>query len=210
MSEKSEALNHHTGSLGLVRHGQTHANVSKVWHGQTDTELTDLGHQQALHLGRHFPNYMDVDVIYASPLQRARLTAEAIGKQFKKDVVLDPRLMEFHLGDWEGMTYDALEAHRESAKLLHSDPDFRAPNGESVNSVRERMIEAVDEITTRHWEENIILVAHGVSLAILIAHIVDGDSLRWTDYGQHNTAFSQLCLNTRSLIHFNRIDHLEA
>ena len=68
----------YAGKLGLVRHGETYANVEKVWHGHTDTELTPRGLRQASLLGEHFHQYMKPDVIYASPLQRAKMTAEAI------------------------------------------------------------------------------------------------------------------------------------
>ena len=61
-----------TGRVLLVRHGQTFANIDKVWHGHTDTALTKEGEGQAIMLGKYFHNYLSqVDAIYASPLQRA-------------------------------------------------------------------------------------------------------------------------------------------
>lgn len=202
-------MNHRT-RLGLVRHGQTYANIDQVWHGQTDTALTEQGQRQARLLGRHFHHYMQPEVVYASPLQRARLTAEAIAGQFGIPVRLDPRLMEFNLGDWEGATFESLRGAGNIMEQLVRNPDFTAPNGESQNLVRKRMVEAIEEITHRHPQQNIVIVAHGVSIGIALSHLIDEDTTQWPKYSKANTAFSELCLNTRTLLSYNRTDHLEA
>jgi len=196
--------------LGLVRHGQTYANIEHVWHGQTDTALTEQGQRQARLLGRHFHHYMEPEVVYASPLQRARLTAEAIAGRFGIPVRLDPRLMEFNLGDWEGATFESLRGAGNVMEQLVRNPDFTAPNGESQNLVKKRMVEAIEEITHRHPQQNIVIVAHGVSIGIALSHLIDEDTTQWPKYSKANTAFSELCLNTRTLLSYNRTDHLEA
>lgn len=199
----------HKGRLGIVRHGQTHANIDKVWHGRTDTELTELGVQQANRLGEHFHHYMQPTVVYSSPLQRARLTAEAIAEQFALPVHLDARLMEFDLGDWEGVTFESLRDARGIMEKLVHDPDFTAPGGESQNLVKKRIVEAIEEIVHKHRDENIVIVAHGVAIGIALSHFVEGDTTAWPNYSKHNTAFSELCLSTNRLLSFNRIDHLQ-
>lgn len=196
--------------LGLVRHGQTYANIDRVWHGYTDTALTELGYRQANRLGEYFHRYMQPDVIYASPLQRARLTAEAVADRFRLPVHLDPRLMEFNLGDWEGATFDSLSGAGNIMEQLVSNPDFAAPNGDSQNLVKKRMVEAIEELTGRHPEQNVVIVAHGVSIGIALSHLVDGDTTRWPEYSKQNTAFSELCLNTKKLLSYNRTDHLDS
>ena len=196
--------------LGLVRHGQTYANIEHVWHGQTDTALTEQGQRQARLLGRHFHHYMQPEVVYASPLQRARLTAEAIAGQFGIPVRLDPRLMEFNLGDWEGATFESLRGAGNVMEQLVRNPDFTAPNGESQNLVKKRMVEAIEEIIHRHPQQNIVIVAHGVSIGIALSHLIDEDTTLWPKYSKANTAFSELCLNTRTLLSYNRTEHLES
>ncbi len=199
----------HRGRLGLVRHGQTQANIDRVWHGRTDTQLTELGVQQAKKLGAHFHHYMTPEAIYASPLQRARVTAEAIANRFDLPVNLDPRLMEFDLGDWEGVTFESLQDGRGIMDKLVNDPDFTAPRGESQNLVKKRMVEAIEEITHKHPEENIVIVAHGVAIGIALSHLLEGDTTAWPKYSKANTAFSELCLDTRKLLSYNRTDHLQ-
>ncbi|MFA7555960.1 MAG: histidine phosphatase family protein [Spongiibacteraceae bacterium] len=198
----------HLGKIGLVRHGETFANLDKVWHGQTDTQLTAKGYQQAKYLGEYFHHYMRPSVIYASPLQRARITAESIAAKFDLAVNLDPRLMEFDLGDWEGRTFESLRQSEDILGQLVSNPDFTAPGGESQNLVKKRVVAAIDEIVQRHNEENIVFVAHGVTIGIAISHYLNNDTTCWPQYGKKNTAFSELCLNTNKLISFNKTDHL--
>lgn len=202
-------MNKHIARLGLVRHGQTYANIDKVWHGHTDTELTSEGYRQAKQLGEHFHHYMKPDVIYASPLQRARITAESIAKPFDLDVNLDPRLMEFNLGDWEGRTFNSLKVEDDILQKLVTDPSFTAPNGESQLLVKKRIVTAIDEVVNRHPKQNVVIVAHGVTLAIALSHYLDDDTTLWTQYSKSNTAFSELCLNSKTLLSFNQTEHLK-
>lgn len=199
----------HKGRLGIVRHGQTRANIEKVWHGRTDTELTELGLEQANKLGEHFHHYMEPAVVYASPLQRARLTAQAIADRFSIPVHIDDRLMEFDLGDWEGLTFEALQDARGIMEKLVNDPDFTAPSGESQNLVKKRVVQAIEDITHKHPEENVVIVAHGVTIGIALSHFVEGDTTSWTKYSKDNSAFSELCLNSNTLLSYNRTDHLK-
>ena len=197
-----------TGRLCFVRHGQTFANIDKVWHGQTDTELTAEGYEQTRRLGAYFPQYLRADVIYTSPLQRARITAEAIASVFNLTVIHDPRLMEFDLGDWEGKRFADLVTEGDVLEQIIHNPDFTAPNGESQNIVKQRIVAAVDEIAAKHPNDNVIIVAHGVTISIALAHYLDGNTTLWPKYGKHNTAFTEICLRTKQLLSFNKTDHL--
>ncbi|MFT5578838.1 MAG: broad specificity phosphatase PhoE [Paraglaciecola psychrophila] len=199
----------YTGRLGLVRHGQTSANIDQVWHGYTDTPLTALGQAQAQKLGSHFHHYMQPDVIYASPLQRAKITAQAIASNHNIEVNLDPRLMEFNLGDWEGRSFQELRDDGNIIEQLVSNPDFTPPNGESQNQVKERFVAAIEDIVSRHPQQNVVLVAHGAAIGIALSHYLHGDSRRWPKYSKANTAFTEFCLNSSSLISYNNTAHLD-
>lgn len=199
------------GKIHFVRHGQTYANIDKVWHGQTDTELTLEGLEQARKLGVYFSNYLTPTVIYSSTLQRARITAEAIGIRFNLPVFQDSRLMELDLGDWEGETFESLSSSGNNtlAELVNN-PDFFSPNGESQDVVKLRMVAAINDITAKHQNENIVIVSHGVAISIAIAHYLDNDTTQWPKYSKSNTSFSELCLSTKQLLRFNETHHLES
>lgn len=199
----------HTGKIALIRHGQTHANIGNVWHGQTDTELTETGYEQIAKLSSHFHHYIKPDVIYASPLQRARLTAEGIGDRYDLTVNLDPRLMELHLGDWEGGSFETINAPRATIERLVTDEHFTPPNGESLLAVKNRFTQALEEIVQKHSEQNVVIVAHGIAIGITLSHYLKRNTTDWREFSKDNTAFSELCLNTNQLLHFNLTDHLD-
>lgn len=197
------------GKLLLVRHGQTSANIDQVWHGHTDTPLTALGQQQAALLGEYFHHYLPrVDAIYASPLQRARITAEHIAGSAKQAVTLDPRLMEFGVGDWEGRSFDELRGKLGFFKGMMSDPHHRAPGGESRQQVTSRFVTAVEEFRHNHPGENIVVVAHGVAIAFALSHWLENDSAKWVNYRLNNTSVTAIDLQRGEIEFLDRTDHL--
>ncbi|MCW5857896.1 MAG: histidine phosphatase family protein, partial [Caldilineales bacterium] len=94
----------------VVRHGETAANVSGAWQGSTDSPLTERGRLQAELLAQRLAaEGRAVAAIHTSPLGRARQTAEILAARLGHPSILpDPGLAEFHLGEWEGLSYDAL------------------------------------------------------------------------------------------------------
>jgi broad specificity phosphatase PhoE len=159
--------------LWLIRHGQTDWNVAGRWQGQSAHApgLNDLGYSQALAIFEQIKGKR-ISAIYSSDLLRARQTAELIGQPLGLKVNLEPRLREINLGDWEGMLSVNIAAkypHELAQRAL--DPfHTRAPNGESPQDVVERVLAAVNEIAGRHPNESVVIVGHGVSLAVIICH----------------------------------------
>jgi broad specificity phosphatase PhoE len=156
--------------LWLVRHGQTDWNLVGKWQGQSQDapSLNDVGRAQVLGLrdelkGIHF------SALYSSDLPRARQTAELLSSSLCVGVHLEPCLREMNLGDWEGMCSDDIKAAypRELEQRAHHPSTAPAPGGESPSQVASRVIAAVNEIAQRHHDENILIVAHGISLAII-------------------------------------------
>jgi broad specificity phosphatase PhoE len=197
------------GKLLLVRHGQTRANIDRVWHGHTDTPLTPLGQQQAQRLGGYFRHYLPaIDAIYASPLQRARITAEHIAAAAGLTVTLDPRLVEQGMGEWEGRSFRELRDDLGFFSGLMTDEHHRAPGGESRFEVTVRFVTAVEEFQRQNPGKNIVVVAHGVAIAFALAHWLDGDTARWVDYRVENTAVTALDRVAGTIGFINRTDHL--
>lgn len=102
--------------LYMVRHGQTDWNVEGRLQGQADTDINAEGRAQADRNGARLaaeigdPSAFD---FVASPLKRTRETMERI--RLAMDLAADgyctdTRLLEVHFGDWQGLTYDELEA----------------------------------------------------------------------------------------------------
>jgi broad specificity phosphatase PhoE len=160
-------------ALWLIRHGQTDWNIEGRWQGQAAQApgLNDAGRAQALGIcgqltGVHF------SAIYSSDLLRARQTAELIAQQLELRVRPEPRLREIHLGLWEGMlSADIERLYPGELDQRARNPFYtRAPQGESPQDVADRVIPAVHAITGSHPGESVLIVAHGVSLAVIICH----------------------------------------
>lgn len=196
--------------LVLVRHAQTPANIARAWHGHTDTPLTDLGYEQIEALGKSFHKVMTPDVIYSSPLQRARLTAEAIAKPFGRQVVIDERLIEFGIGDWEGISFDRLLGELNYFPRMRKDEHFRAPNGESRYEVTDRMTTAIEEIRARHQTESVAIVSHGMAMSLVLNSWFGEEDTKLINFSFDNTAITEIALNPHSLISHNNVDHLDA
>jgi len=156
--------------LWLVRHGQTDWNLVGKWQGQSPDAppLNDVGRAQVLALRDQLKD-VQFSTLYSSDLLRARQTAELIADSLCLPINFDSRLREMNLGDWEGMCSDEIQAAypRELLERAHHPTTARAPGGESPSQVANRVIATVNEIALRHHRKKILIVAHGISLAIL-------------------------------------------
>jgi len=157
----------------LIRHGQTDWNLSGRWQGQAEQApgLNSTGRAQALTIPRSLPNAR-FSAIYSSDLLRARQTANLIAVPLGVDVTLEPRLREMNLGAWEGMLSSDIEAQYplELERRRRSPLQIPAPNGESLFEVAERVLAAAYEIADRHAGASVLIVSHGVALAIMLCH----------------------------------------
>jgi probable phosphoglycerate mutase len=196
--------------LTLVRHGETRANLDGVWHGSTDTELTERGLAQAQRVADHLASLQaDASALYASELQRARHTAEAIGEVLGLPVLVDPDLGEYRLGEWEGKSFRELHHDHRLWEQMKTDPDFAPHGGESPRQVTERFSGALQRIAEAHRGERVIIVTHGGALSMGLAHILDGS---YTEWGRvmSNCAVSELVPEPPpELLSFNHTSHLE-
>lgn len=85
----------------FLRHGETTWNAIGRTQGQLDAPLSDLGRAQAIAAGEALKGE-PIQRIIASPLSRARDTAEAAGAALGITPEFDDELMEFHAGEWQG------------------------------------------------------------------------------------------------------------
>ena len=155
--------------LLLVRHGQTDWNTQWRYQGQTDTPLNATGVEQVTALGRRLAAE-GLDCVYASDLQRAWRTGEAIAGHHGLVIRAEPRLREINLGDWEGSTYSEIEA-RDPERLARwvKDPvSVCPPGGETLAALASRVETLLDELCQRPESESIVLVSHGGTLGVLL------------------------------------------
>lgn len=154
--------------LWLVRHGQTDWNRAGRFQGQTDIPLNETGLEQAKTLAEKLTSE-SFEAIYSSDLSRAAQTAEAVAASTNLSIHLDRRLREICQGDWEGMDiYQVIEKYHVDVRQTDKDPTHsRAPGGESIAEVAERMSAAASEIAANFPESKVLMVSHGLACAAL-------------------------------------------
>lgn len=163
----------------LVRHGQTDWNLEGRYQGQADTPLNQTGIEEAERAARQLAD-RPFHKVFSSDLQRAKRTAEVIAQARNVPVVVDPRLREISLGEWEGQVFDLIQVrYPEKVEERKQSPlTFRAPGGESVEEIWDRVKQAVNEITDQNRGDEVVLVAHGLVLGALLAYASDRDISR--------------------------------
>lgn len=162
----------------LCRHGQTDWNTQGRYQGRTDVPLNEFGRQQARDLAGRLAD-QQIDVVYSSTLERAYDTALEIAEPRGLDVRRDPRLDEINQGLWEGMRHDEIALHHPEKLAAWQDHpiDLRLPEGETLEEVRVRVRDALDDMMLLHQGLVVCVVAHSVSMAV-IKHELQGLSLR--------------------------------
>ncbi len=159
----------------MARHGQTDSNVAGIIQGsRVDGPLNTEGQRQAEELAEKLRS-QEFDVIFSSPLKRARETAAAI--LLGRDVPLELRseLMERDFGSLSGKTWAEIE---NSQELLTKDRaqkwDYRPYGGESSENFKARFLSVISEIRTRYPDKKVLLVAHAGILRL--AHLLFKES----------------------------------
>jgi len=194
----------------LVRHGETSANLEGVWHGSIDTALTPRGHSQAERVALHLAQTRgDARALYASPLARARDTARPIAERLGLVPSLEHDLREYHLGEWEGISYATLAREHRLFERMQAEPDWQPGGGESARQVAERLSRALLAIAARHPGERVIVVSHGGALTLGLGLLLDRDVSAWRRV-MSNCAVSDLLFDPAPRLGaWNDIAHLD-
>lgn len=179
----------HGTTLVVLRHGQTDWNHQRRFQGQADIELNATGIKQAEAVGARLKR-LSFDAVYASPLSRAYETARIVAPD--ADIQTDPRLMEINVGTWAGRTWDEVIAEMPDYEQRYANGvDFRrSPSGETLAELVERGRPAMLEIASRHEDQTVLVVSHGLFLNRVIHSLlgVEGRVLGSLD----NAHYSQL------------------
>jgi broad specificity phosphatase PhoE len=159
-------------ALYLARHGQSVSNASRRFQGAQDVPLSELGRRQAVALATALRRGRLAHV-YASPLERARRTAETVVAELGVPLTIVGELRELSLGEWEGCTVDEIRA-------LPGDPYGQwvrdpvgncPPGGEPLPDVQARVLAALAAIAAAHPDgEDVLVVSHGGVISAYLAH----------------------------------------
>jgi glucosyl-3-phosphoglycerate phosphatase len=186
--------------LVMLRHGQTEYNAGSRMQGQLDTDLSDLGREQAAAAAEVLAKRQPLTIV-SSDLRRALDTAVVLGERSGLPVLVDTRLRETHLGDWQGLTHLEVDAAAPGARLAWRENARWAPHGgESRVDVAARSMPLVAELITEQSEwgvdepdRPVVLVAHGGLIAALTAALLGIPVDNWPILGgMGNASWVQL------------------
>ena len=155
----------------MVRHGESETNVRKVFTGQLDAPLTENGHEQARLMARYLDKYK-VDKIYASSLERAIETAQAIADRQNCPMEKSDALKEIYSGFWQGLTFGEIaEKYPENYQVWKNDIGFATPDGgETCKQLYDRVTAFFEKVLTEP-EETVCLVCHAIPIRMMESYI---------------------------------------
>jgi alpha-ribazole phosphatase len=155
--------------LLAVRHGATDWSRERRFAGSRDIALSPEGRRQCEALGQTL-GPLPIAALYASPLGRARESAEAIARARGIQVIVEPDFREMCFGDWEGLTRDEVgRRFPEDSAVWRTAPERLArPGGETLAAVAGRVSRGLGELRSRHRGETVALVSHGVVIRLIV------------------------------------------
>ena len=165
----------------VIRHGDTHYTEDDLAHGWSKEGLTPQGREEVA-------KYADLkdkpDVLVSSDLPRAMESADIISKKTGIPIAeAHQGLRTWDIGDLQGKPCKDVDP--KLAKLVNN-PDKPAPNGESFNSFKDRVMSGVQDIMDRFPGQKVGLVTHSKVQRLLNAY--DSTGGQYVDHDHFNTA----------------------
>ncbi len=164
----------------LVRHGETPWNRDGRYQGRTDIPLSPDGEAQVRALGQRLA-HLPIDIAIASPLSRAKNTAQAILAGRTTPLELDEGLLEISHGQWEGKLASDIElSHAEMFGTWRSRPERHVPAGpeaETLGDVEDRAWPVLVRTVTRLHElgnpdATALIAAHDAVNRVLVCRVL--------------------------------------
>ncbi len=144
----------------VVRHGETEWSREKRHTGRSDIPLTQEGREQAVALGARLAG-LEFATVLVSPLRRARETCELAG--FGDRAEVDPDLIEWDYGEYEGLTRAEIQEERPGWTLFRDG----VIGGETIHDVAVRAQRVITRVQA--VDGDLLLFGHGHQLRILTA-----------------------------------------
>jgi len=201
----------------LIRHGETDWNVAKRLQGHIDIGLNAAGRRQAAALGVALAGE-PLDAVFASDLQRARDTAQALATPQGLPVQMDAALRERCYGGFEGLRHEEIAQRypRDYAAWKAREPDVRYPEGERVaETMREfsaRVVAAITGLVTSGTDRKIAIVTHGGVLECIYRWSRHSGFGHARDFDIFNASINRLQWDGQHLhiLQWGDVSHLDA
>ncbi|USD36004.1 histidine phosphatase family protein [Ferrimonas sp. SCSIO 43195] len=150
----------------LIRHGETQWNRQGRLQGSQDSPLTETGLAQAHSLAQDL-RQQRLDALYASPLLRARRTAEIINQYQRLPLLTHPGLSERNFGDLEGRRRDERPELWQAMTLRFQQNSVDVPGFEPADSLSRRAMTTLASLHQCHPDASVAVVTHGEWLRVV-------------------------------------------
>lgn len=147
--------------LRLVRHGESQANLQRVFDGR-ELPLTERGRRQASAVAERLAE-RPVAAVYASPYRRALETAAIVAARLGREVIEVDDLQEVKAGDLAGRRDPAAHTIYNGVyrAWLAGELDARFPGGETLREAVARFRAFLDTVAARGDSQDVVAVSHG-------------------------------------------------
>lgn len=197
----------------LIRHGECAGNRDNRIRGCIDFELNDNGKAQTEALASVLTG-KGIEYMYSSPLMRATVTAEIIGRKIGIGYETCEGFNNIKIGPWEGQLKSelAVKFPKEWETWRNTPDDLRVDGFETIEHVMKRSLAAMMEIIGRHEGRTIAIVTHRGILKPLIAGALGINRPVFWRLHVDNASFSVLTFNRArgfTLMNLNNTEHLK-
>lgn len=143
-----------------VRHGEVKNPNNVIYSGLAGFGLSEQGRIQARAAGEAFHGAR-IAALYASPLDRAIQTAEAIGEITGAQVVADERLSEWrHWEQFAGMTWAELRTQARDAWDAYTSDPGAVTSGETLDALADRVESWLTDACKSNPSGLVVAVSH--------------------------------------------------
>lgn len=175
--------------------------------GPADPTLHERGHRQAALLAAWLAGER-LDAIWASPMRRARETADAVAVAHGLKVEVDDELAEFDRDAASYIPFEELRATKDERFLAMAEDRIEDLDVDPVG-FQDAVVRAVERVIEANPGKKVGVVCHGGVINAYIAHILEIPKLLWFEPGY--TSINRIAASRaghRSVVALNELAHL--
>jgi probable phosphoglycerate mutase len=198
----------------LVRHGETIAfdpgAPFPLLDGHGDPELRPEGREQAAKVAERLATAGRIHAIYVTSLRRTSETAAPLAARLGLEPIVETRLREVRLGEWEGGLYrlKVISADPVAMEMISRERWDVVPGAESNEAFAKRVAGAITDIAARHPGERVVVVTHGGTIGMILS--LASGARPFAFVGSDNGALSTIVVSGEQwyVRGFNDVTHL--
>jgi 2,3-bisphosphoglycerate-dependent phosphoglycerate mutase len=199
--------------LLLLRHGETtpvrDGVAVPLLEGQSNPDLDPVGIEEAQRAADRLAAE-EVAAIYVTPLARTHQTAAPLVGRLGLKPIVEPRLIEIHLGDWEGGQYRRRAAAKDPIALrVTAEQRWDViPGAERMERFAARVRGGIEAVAAAHPDQTVVIVSHGGTIGQVLAEACGSRPLA---FAPDNGSISEIVVSGDewALRRFNDVGHLE-